>query len=198
MIMFPDCQLEAQKQLDSVLGPDHLPQFSDRSALPFIDCLVWETLRWNPAVPLALARIVDDDDEYAGYRIPKGTTILPNVWAMFHDETKYPDPLRFSPERFEDEKKNRDLGINDLPHAAFGFGRRVCPGRWLALDTMWITIASVLTVYNISKTVSKDGTVIEPDAEPFTSGLMSRPKPLNITLTPRSEAACALIRQISE
>ena len=43
---------------------------------------------------------------------------------MFHDETKYPDPLRFSPERFEDEKKNRDLGINDLPHAAFGFGRR--------------------------------------------------------------------------
>ena len=80
--MFPNCQLEAQKQLDSVLGPDHLPQFSARSALPFIDCLVWETLRWNPAVPLALARIVDDDDEYAGYRIPKGTTILPNVWSV--------------------------------------------------------------------------------------------------------------------
>ena len=42
-------------------------------------------LRWNPVTPLGLAHYVSQDDEYQGYRIPKGTTVLPNVWAILHD-----------------------------------------------------------------------------------------------------------------
>lgn len=43
---------------------------------------------------------------------------------MLHDERKYPDSLKFKPERFEDMKRNAELGINDLPLIGFGFGRR--------------------------------------------------------------------------
>jgi cytochrome P450 len=44
--------------------------------------------------------------------------------AILHDEHTYPEPLEFHPERFENQEKNRLAGINELPQAAFGFGRR--------------------------------------------------------------------------
>lgn len=34
----------------------------------------------HTVTPLGLARQAIEDDEYKGYRIPKGTTVLPNVW----------------------------------------------------------------------------------------------------------------------
>lgn len=43
---------------------------------------------------------------------------------ILHDEKMYPEPLRFNPDRFADETQNSAQGINELPLAAFGFGRR--------------------------------------------------------------------------
>ena len=54
------------------------------------------------------------------YNIDSKTAIR----AILHDEEMYPDPLRFNPDRFIDEEQNAVLGINALPNAAFGFGRR--------------------------------------------------------------------------
>lgn len=45
--------------------------------------------------------------------------------------------------------------IQDPAVAAFGFGRRVCPGKNLAKDSVWITVASILAAFTISK--AKDG-----------------------------------------
>lgn len=71
---------------------------------------------------MGIAHYASEDDEYCGFRIPKGTTVLPNVWAILHDPNVYPNPLKFDAGRFV----NRDLtsGINELPEVAFGFGRR--------------------------------------------------------------------------
>ncbi|TFY71482.1 hypothetical protein EVG20_g1513 [Dentipellis fragilis] len=197
MMLYPDVQRRAQQEIDAVTGSQRLPRFSDRSSLPFVDCVVWESLRWNPVTPLGLIHTVTTDDVYEGYRIPKGTTVLPNVWYILHDEGTYPDPMAFSPERFQNQEKNKKAGINDLPLAAFGFGRRMCPGRYLAIDMIWITVASVLSAYTIEKPVDKDGRVIEPDTE-YTSGLLSRPKPYQCLIQPRSSAALALVCQTEE
>ncbi|THH17276.1 hypothetical protein EW146_g3521 [Bondarzewia mesenterica] len=219
MLLHPEVQHKAQEEVDRVVGPDRLPEFSDRDQLPYVGNVVWECLRWNPVTPLGLPRATMQDDVYDGYWIPRGTTILPNIWAMFHDEAKYPDAFAFRPERFEDQKKNTELGINDLPHIVFGFGRRVCPGRWLALDNLWINIASLLSVYNISKPKDTNGTIIEPEVD-FVSSLVkcvillkcvavvvdvtivddlpythSHPKSFKCSLIPRSETALALIKQ---
>lgn len=43
---------------------------------------------------------------------------------MLHDETCYPNPMEFDPDRFVDQEQNMKLGINKFPQAAFGFGRR--------------------------------------------------------------------------
>ena len=56
---------------------------------------------------------------------------------MLHDETKYPDAFKFNPERYADEKKNAQLGINELPQIAFGFGRRYVMDVYL----QWLLIS---------------------------------------------------------
>lgn len=43
---------------------------------------------------------------------------------ILHDEATYPDPFAFNPDRYADAKTNTERGINDVPWAAFGFGRR--------------------------------------------------------------------------
>ena len=80
MVLFPDIQRKAQDEIDRVVGDNRLPSFTDQSSLPYISHIVWECLRWNPVKPMGLARLVTEDDEYKSYRIPKGSTILPNVW----------------------------------------------------------------------------------------------------------------------
>lgn len=84
MTLYPEAQLKAQKELDRVLGSQgRLPQFSDRNQLPYIDHIVWEVMRWNPVVPLGLPHATTEDDIYEGYWIPKGTTVIPNLWCVF-------------------------------------------------------------------------------------------------------------------
>ncbi|KAH7911946.1 cytochrome P450 [Hygrophoropsis aurantiaca] len=185
---------EAQKEIDRAIGTDRLPTFDDRNDIPFLDCIVWESLRWNPVLPMGVAHYVSEEDEYRGYHIPKGTSVLANVWAILHDETCYPDPSAFNPARFSDPTANSKLGINQYPYAAFGFGRRMCPGRWLAFDSMWIAVASILSVYSIQKPTGEDGHEITPSIQ-YTSSLLSRPNPFKCRFIPRSEKARSLIQR---
>jgi len=80
MVLFPEVQQKAQEELDRVVGGNRLPSFGDKSSLPYISRVVLECLRWNPVTPLGVAHYLTEDDEYNGYRIPKGSTILANIW----------------------------------------------------------------------------------------------------------------------
>jgi cytochrome P450 len=68
---------------------------------------------------------------------------------LTHDETVFPDPYAFKPERFLDEKGGLRLSAEE-PLSAWGFGRRVCPGQFLAFDTVWLTVATVLMTFTIT------------------------------------------------
>ncbi|KAJ7181739.1 cytochrome P450 [Mycena crocata] len=201
MSLYPDVQARGQQEVDIVTGGgQRLPLFTDRSQLPFITYICYELLRWNPVTPLGIAHFVSADDEYKGYRIPKvpiyslAALFLPNVWAILHDPDMYPEPLAFNPQRFAPE--NQVNGINQMPDPAFGFGRRLCPGRHLAFDTLWIVVATVLTVYDISKERDETGAFKEPVVE-FTPHLLSHPMPFACSIVPRSAVARQMIVQTS-
>ena len=89
----------------------------------------------------ALPHRLDEEDEYMGYRIPKGTMVFGNIWsvidlffggrieshscdtdrALMHNPTIYESPMEFKPERFLDPTNIPTLDPFDI---AFGFGRR--------------------------------------------------------------------------
>ena len=52
MVLFPEAQRRAQKEIDTVVGSDRLPGFSDRPSLPFVEAVLQETLRWHPVATL--------------------------------------------------------------------------------------------------------------------------------------------------
>ena len=49
--------------------------------------------------------------------------------------------------------------------------RRICPGSHIGFSTLWLTIATILATFNLSKSVDGDGRVIEPSRE-YHSGLV--------------------------
>jgi cytochrome P450 len=52
ILLRPDVQTMAQKELDAVTMRERLPTFEDRPRLPFVDAICKEVKRWKPAVPL--------------------------------------------------------------------------------------------------------------------------------------------------
>jgi cytochrome P450 len=133
---------------------------------------------------MALPHAATKEDVVMGYRIPNGALLLPNNWWFTHDPAVYPDPMAFRPERF----------INTPDHTAepdprtwtFGYGRRVCPGRYVADNALFLTIAQSLAVFKIDKLV-EGGKVVEPELR-FEPGVVSHPVPYRTSIVPRSEA----------
>ncbi|KAJ3887383.1 cytochrome P450 [Lentinula edodes] len=127
MVLHPSVQQHAQRELDRVV------------------------LRWQPAIPLAVPHTAIEDDWYEGYFIPKGTACIPNVWSMNRDRDIYgPDADQFRPERFLQQTEKgtafvlrQEYEVDD-GHCAYGFGRRVCLGRHVADNALFIDICMIL------------------------------------------------------
>jgi cytochrome P450 len=113
----------------------------------------------------------------------------------------FPDPSTFNAERFlqtrdaDSQERECDKALGDFVlSTAFGFGRRVCPGRHLAMNSAWLSMAQILATFDILKEVDKQGREIEPNVG-FTNGITSHPEPFKCRLVPRSQAAIDLLHQ---
>ncbi|TEB31969.1 cytochrome P450 [Coprinellus micaceus] len=164
----PHILRKAQAELDSVVKTGHLPDLEDQSSLPYITALAKETLRWRE---MEGCRSDYTENEYNGYHIPAGAIVIPNAWAMLHDESVYEDPFMFNPDRFIDSATGKvDFSrARDPAHACWGFGRRICPGHYVAFSEVWLAIASLICVFDFEKAkVQKknaDGEMEEETAE---------------------------------
>ncbi|KAJ8088568.1 hypothetical protein PM082_022641 [Marasmius tenuissimus] len=183
MVLNPELQVRAQKEIDGVVGSGRLPDFEDRDNLPFVNALLAETLRWGTVTPLAIAHRATDDDVYEGHFIPAGTTVIANSWAVLHDEKLYGrNPLDFDPYRF----MNNDGKAPPSPELfAFGFGRRICPGRYFAINTIYLAISRLLASFTIARAIDDEGNEIIPDPG-FTDGSVSHPRPFKCRFIPRN------------
>ncbi|KAE9410131.1 cytochrome P450 2 Le.CYP2 [Gymnopus androsaceus JB14] len=190
MVLHPEVQAKGQEEIDRVVGRDRLPTLDDRLSLPYVEAIYREVMRLHPPLPLGLEHSLIEDDFYLGYHIPKGCSVVPNIWAMNRDPEVYSQPDDFLPERFLHSSTGPFTSINTIH--AFGFGRRVCIGRYMADNTVWLTIASVLATLNLRLPKDKEGSDI-PISEEYTSNFLRHPKPFQCSITPRDMCAERLI-----
>ncbi|KAL8226615.1 hypothetical protein R6Q57_016447 [Mikania cordata] len=160
LIRHPQLLKEAQEEIDTIVGRDRLVTELDLTQLTFIQAIVKETFRLHPSTPLSLPRIASEDCEVDGYYIPKGSTLLVNVWAIARDPKMWTDPLEFRPTRFllGGEKPNVDVRGNDFEVIPFGAGRRICVGITLGLRMVQLLVATLVQSFDWE--LAKE---IEPD-----------------------------------
>ncbi|TFK75088.1 cytochrome P450 [Pluteus cervinus] len=179
----PEVQKIAQEEIRQVVGTTVLPTLRDRPFMPYLEAIYRETLRWAPPTPLGVPHTTAEDDVYNGYLIPAGTVVVANIWAMTRNEKKYPEPEAFRPGRFLDP----DGTLNhDDRVLTFGFGRRICAGKDLASEIVWLAMANILATFNISKANDENGNEIEVLPK-FIGEAVSHPAPFECAIKLRRE-----------
>ena len=84
MLHFPEVMRKAQAEIDSVTGPDRMPEYEDYDSLPYIIAVGNEALRWRPVAVLGgTPHASTADDVYNDMFIPNGSTVFANLWYDF-------------------------------------------------------------------------------------------------------------------
>ena len=169
MLTYPETQARAHAELDAVVGRTRLPTFADYPHLPYIRAMVKELIRWRPVAPLAAPHRTMEDDWYEGMFIPKGTICIPNLWHMNRDPEIFgKNTDDFDPTRYLDASGGMAPGISELKnagHFSFGFGSRVCVGRHLAENSLFIDIVILLWAMKMERKKDASGRFIPLDVE---------------------------------
>ncbi|RDA87773.1 hypothetical protein CP532_2444 [Ophiocordyceps camponoti-leonardi (nom. inval.)] len=183
-VCYPQAMRKVQDELEARVGSDRLPSFDDFADLQYTQSFVQEVLRWRPLAPGGVPHSPTKDDTFQGFHIPKGATVIANHWSLEMDDSVFARPNEFMPERW--------IKDPDLPIAAFGFGRRTCPGQHLARNSILLVVSRLLWAYDIRW---KEGHARSPDDIEMThDGVFSKPTPFEATFTIRSPARERLLR----
>ncbi|KAF5368991.1 hypothetical protein D9758_002839 [Tetrapyrgos nigripes] len=197
MLLYPEIQQRAQEELDKVVGRSRLPSFNDLTHLPYIQAILRETLRLRPPLPVGVPHAVSEDDYYDGYLIPKGAIVFANVRSLNRDTEIYgSNAEEFRPERHLAEDGNL-IDPKDDGHFTYGFGARICVGRHVANNFLFIALANILWAMRIESLKDSAGNPILPDpnVEVTTDGVLIRPAPFSFKATARFEDADTLVQQ---
>ncbi|KAI0695237.1 cytochrome P450 [Cytidiella melzeri] len=196
IIAFPECQKKAHEELDRVVGHDRAPEFDDLENLPYIQAITKETHRFRPNAPL-IPRSATEDLFYNGYKIPKGTDIIANMWGIFHDPDVYENPEWFWPDRYM--KSDVGTKTKDVPgqrnDMAFGGGRRVCAGIHVAKYSLAVVAMNLLWAFEFSPARDEKSQEIKPDIWNYAQALGSAPNPFQCTIKPRSAHHAEMVRK---
>ncbi|KAJ0785669.1 putative cytochrome P450 [Helianthus annuus] len=141
LLNHPEVLERARTELDNYIGQERMVEEADLSNLPYIQCIINETLRLFPAGPLLVPHEPSQDCTIGGFDVARGTMVLVNAWAIHRDPMVWDDSLSFKPERFENMANE---GYRFIP---FGMGRRQCPGSSLANRVMGLALASLIQCF---------------------------------------------------
>nr|UHB15527.1 cytochrome P450 [Paris polyphylla] len=173
----PRVMKKARAEIDDHVGNGRLLQESDLSNLPYIHCIITETLRLYPAAPLLVPHVSSKECVIGGFNIPRGMMLLVNAYAIHRDPNEWVEPTKFIPERFE----NVEGFGRGRPMIPFGMGRRRCPGDRLAMRVMGLVLGILIQCFEWERVgeeavdMTEASSLLLPKAIPLEA--MYRPRP---------------------
>ena len=139
------------------------------------------------------------EDQIGDMILPKGSTVVLNVWAMHHDPSTWHEPEHFQPERYTDfpALASSYTTADRRDHFGYGAGRRVCPGIHLAERNLIIGVAKLLWAFEFSE---RSDAVNDSSAETgMSQGFLHCVKGYRMDIRLRSEAKRAtILRELEE
>nr|XP_033772187.1 cytochrome P450 2J2 isoform X2 [Geotrypetes seraphini] len=140
MAMKPEVQEKIQAEIDRVVGLSRQPVMEDRPKMPYTNAVIHEIQRISNIIPLNVPRATVCDTTLAGFYLPKGTTIIPNLTSVLFDKNEWETPYEFNPQHFLENGEFRKREAF-LP---FSTGKRVCLGEQLAKTELFLFFTSFL------------------------------------------------------
>lgn len=178
----PKVLKKAQAEIDNLVGHDRLIDETDLTKLPYLHCIINETMRMYPAGPLLVPHESSEDCLVGGFHVPRGTILLVNMWAIQNDPKIWEEPTSFKPERFEGFEGVRD-GFKLMP---FGSGRRGCPGEGLAMRIVGLALGSLIQCFEWERIgkemvdMSEGAGLTMPKAQPLQANCRPRSAMVNL------------------
>ncbi|XP_045157633.2 cytochrome P450 2B19-like [Mercenaria mercenaria] len=174
-----------QNEIDEVVGQARVPEEEDQRKMPFCRAVVYEVLRYTSFGSLGLPHSVTKDYTLDTYHFRKNDIFLSNIWYIHHDPHFWDEPWEFRPSRFLDD----DGALLQANHekmrriATFSVGRRVCAGKDIAFNRMFLYLTNILQRFSLLP--PEFSTLPSADPRGYVPGLFLEPKPF----------ACKLIRR---
>ncbi|KAJ7989879.1 hypothetical protein DPEC_G00309050 [Dallia pectoralis] len=161
MAKYPKIQGLVQEEISRVTG-SRQPFLEDRKNLPYTDAVIHETQRFANIVPMSVPHATSRDITFQGYFIKKGTTVIPLLTSVLHDEGEWENPHTFNPSHFLDEQGRFVKKEAFMPFSA---GRRTCLGESLARMELFLFFTSLMQHFRFSPPpgVTGDDLDLTPD-----------------------------------
>ncbi|KAL9597628.1 MAG: hypothetical protein Q9219_005011 [cf. Caloplaca sp. 3 TL-2023] len=106
--------------------PSQPPKLQQLEKLPYLTSVIMESLRHSNGVSMRLPRIAPDRSIFfRDWEIPAGTPVGMTSTLMHQDESIFPEPKRFMPERWVEKEERQRLEKYLVP---FSRGSRQCVG----------------------------------------------------------------------
>lgn len=168
LIHYPEVQEKVQKEIDEVIGSERTPSFYDRQRTPYTEATIYEIQRTATLVPINIPHRNIKDCTIRGYKIPKDSYILANLWNIHHDPKLWKDPEVFRPERFLSPNGEAIKPEYLIP---FSMGKRECLGENLARMEIYLYTTALLQKFTF-----KEAEGIKDNLEGSDSGVTYVPK----------------------
>uniref|UniRef100_A0A671KKI5 Cytochrome P450, family 1, subfamily D, polypeptide 1 n=1 Tax=Sinocyclocheilus anshuiensis TaxID=1608454 RepID=A0A671KKI5_9TELE len=179
LIKFPDIQAKILQEIDNQVGMNRLPQFKDKSNMPYTEAFIYEVFRHASYVPFTIPHCTTDNITLNGDFIPKDTCVFINQYQVNHDMDIWGDAEAFQPERFLTLSGHLNKNLTEKV-MIFGIGVRHCLGDSFARLEMFVFLTTLLHRLHIENV---------PEQELDLSsmfGLTMKPRPFRIKISTRN------------
>jgi cytochrome P450 len=148
MMKHPDVQTRVQNEIDTVVGRQRLPNMADKAQMPYTQAVLQEILRMGNILLSNFGRLAAKDTVIGGYKIAKGTTVVPQLSVSNMDDDVFPNPATFNPDNFLEEDKITFKKVDEF--VPFSVGKRSCLGEGLARMEMFLILTSILQKFRLT------------------------------------------------
>lgn len=144
LIKAPRIMKKVQEEVRRVAGNKPMVEESDIDQMPYLRCVVKETLRLHSSG--VIPKKTTTNAKLGGYDIPAKTRVLISAWAIGRDPKLWDKADEYMPERFLESSV--DYRGQHKEYIPFGAGRRICPGISYALREVEFVLANLLFLFD--------------------------------------------------
>ncbi|GFR15369.1 cytochrome P450 4V2 [Trichonephila clavata] len=184
-----DVQSKIHEELDCIFGDDveRPVETDDLKDMKYLECVLKESQRLYPSVPLIARRITEDttisrriteDTTICGYSVPKDSSCIVAVNLLHRDPTVFPAPEKFDPDRFLPENS---IDRKPFAYIPFSAGPRNCIGQRFAIMEEKVIVSSILRNYTIESLDQRDKIPPAPEL------ILRSSMPIRIRIRPREK-----------